>query len=166
MIYRCERNIVFETDLIIIVPVFIPTVSFGLTRRTNFFFPLDGCVSVRPPTAIPDRECFCPSQAENWPPSGADAKHGRRCISPFSAFRGSARSIIIITGSPIKLRGSSSAGEPPRCVRTHTCTRLRAHRHRGTRSSGPGNWFCSTTINAQGLSRWPTIVRAPRQAAA
>lgn len=160
------REIVFETDLIIIVLVFIPSVSLGLT--ISFF---SRCVSVRPPTAIPDRDCFCPLQAENWPASGADAKHGRRCISPFSAFRGSARSIIIITGSPIKLRGSSSAGEPPRCVHTHmrerrsvcTFTGAPVSRHEVERA---GNWFCSTTINAQGLSRCPTIVRAPRQAAA
>lgn len=107
----------------------------SVSRGVRFFsLSPDGCVSARPPTGIPDRECFCPLQAENWP-NGADAKHGRRRVSPFSAFRGSARSIIIITGSPIKLRGSSSAGEPTP-MRTHTRSR-----HRGTRSGEPGTGF-------------------------
>jgi len=150
------------------------------------FFSLDGYVSVRPPTAVLARECFCPSQAENWPSSGAVQNTRGDASFPFLLFGGprAPRGIIIITGSPIKLRGSSSAGEPPRCLHTHTHThtharaRARVHcesaytftdipasRHEAEQA---GNWFCSrrrsTPKACHDAPR--TIVRAPRQAAA
>jgi len=118
------------------------------------FFSLDGYVSVRPPTAVLARECFCPSQAENWPSSGAVQNTRGDASFPFLLFGGprAPRGIIIITGSPIKLRGSSSAGEPPRCLHTHTHARARAciararirsqtYRRRDTRPSKPGTGF-------------------------
>ena len=154
--------------------VFVCLYYFSASRSEWFFFSLDGYVSVRPPTAVLARECFCPSQAENWPSSGAVQNTRGDASFPFLLFGGprAPRGIIIITGSPIKLRGSSSAGEPPRCLHTHTHTHTRAralrervyvHRHTGVETRGRASRelvLLSTTINAQGLSRCPTNDRA------
>lgn len=129
---------IFETDLITIASSSCLFVFFGFTKRT-IFFSLDRYVSVRPPTAVLARECFCPSQAENWPPSGAVQNTRGDASFPFLLFGGphAPRGIIIITGSPIKLWGSSSAGEPPRCLHIRArCERVYVHRHTGVETRG------------------------------
>lgn len=114
--------------------------------EANDFF-LDRYISVRPPTILDRESVFVPcKQKIDRRVAERGAKQGRRCAPlPFLLFGGprAPRGIIIITGSPIKLRGSSSDGEPPRCgthTRVRMRTRSRAHR-RDARPSEPGTGF-------------------------
>lgn len=145
---------------------FLPTISFSLI---NDSLPT-GYISIRQrlPTVVRSRRRFCPSQAENWP--ARRVKHGREeRASPFSAFRRSARAscgIIIITGSPIKLRGTSSVSEPPRCVRAHTRVRkswihgCEAASFEITKTSESGTGFARRRSTPKACHDGFTIVRA------